>query len=121
MILGQKLKSFIDRFNSQSRKKSVNELLLEDIRKYIAVEKGKIDAVKKKEVLKKAQEKPKKMKDIRPEKDEYQRHKIVVGSTVKLIATKQNGTVEEISGDHITVTFGFLRMKVEREKLIWVK
>lgn len=121
LILGQKLKSFIDRFNSQSRKKAVNEPLLEDIRKYIAVEKGKIDAVKKKEVLKKVQEKPKKMKDIRPEKDEYQRHKIVVGSTVKLIATKQNGTVEEISGDHITVTFGFLRMKVEREKLIWVK
>ena len=31
------------------------------------------------------------------------------------------GTVEEIAGDAMTVTFGFLRMKVEREKLTWVK
>ena len=123
LILGKKLQSFIDKYNSNSRKKGINDPLMADIRKYVAVEKGKIESVKQAEKLKKEAQKAKgiKPKNVAPEKDEYQRHKIVVGSTVKLIATKQAGTVEEISGDAMTVTFGFLRMKVEREKLIWVK
>ena len=63
----------------------------------------------------------KKKKVQKPETDPYQRHKIVVGSSVKLISTKQSGTVESIEGETLTVTFGFLRMKVEREKLMWIK
>lgn len=123
LILGKKLQSFIDKYNSNSRKKGINDPLLSDMRKYVAMEKGKIESVKHAEKVKKEAQKAKgiKPKAVAPEKDEYQRHKIVVGSTVKLIATKQAGTVEEISGDAMTVTFGFLRMKVEREKLIWVK
>lgn len=123
LILGKKLQATIDKFNVNSRKKEVNAPLLEDLRKYIAVEKGKTETAVRNEKIKAdaLKAKGKKPKPVAPEKDEYQRHKIVVGSTVKLIATKQNGTVEEISGDAMTVTFGFLRMKVEREKLIWVK
>jgi len=41
--------------------------------------------------------------------------------TVKLISTKQSGTVESIEGEQLTVLFGFSRMKVERSKLMWVK
>jgi DNA mismatch repair protein MutS2 len=52
--------------------------------------------------------------------DTYQRDKIVVGSTVKIIETRQNGTVEEIKGHLLTVAFGFMRLKIEREKLMWV-
>ena len=52
--------------------------------------------------------------------DNYQRDKIVVGSTVKMIETRQSGTVEEIKGHLLTVTFGFMRLKVEREKLMWI-
>ena len=33
----------------------------------------------------------------------------------------KSGSVEEINGEMITVAFGFMRMKVEREKLMWVK
>jgi DNA mismatch repair protein MutS2 len=38
-----------------------------------------------------------------------------------LISTKQSGTVEAMDGENVTVTFGFLRMKVEKDKLMWVK
>ncbi len=123
LILGKKLQSFIDKFNGNSRKKGINDALISDVRKYIAMEKGKTDSILLAETVKKEAQKAKgiKAKPIAPEKDEHQRHKIVIGSTVKLIATKQAGTVEEIAGDAMTVTFGFLRMKVEREKLTWVK
>jgi DNA mismatch repair protein MutS2 len=58
---------------------------------------------------------------LKPLNDPHQRAKIVIGSTVKLIETKQTGTVENCVGDAITVVFGFIRMKVEREKLSWLK
>lgn len=120
---GKKLKSFIDRYQAKARKKDANQPLMDEIRKYLAVEKGKIEQAKLTEKLKAEVnlKKPKKQKQLKPESDPYQRDKIAVGSTVKLIETKQSGTVEEISGQMVTVTFGFLRMKVEREKLMWIK
>lgn len=121
--LGKKMQQFIERYNSNSRKKDVNKQLLEDVRTFIALEKGKTEENKRKEKLKAAVsvEKPAKKKKAVAEKDEFQQSKIVVGSTVKLISTKQSGTVEEVSGNQITVSFGFLRMKVEREKLMWIR
>lgn len=123
LILGKKMQGFIDRYNSNSRKKDINKQLLEDVRTFIALEKGKTEDSKRKEKLKAAVTPPKtvKKKKAVAEKDEFHQGKIVVGSTVKLISTKQTGTVEEVSGNQITVEFGFLRMKVEREKLMWVK
>lgn len=122
---GKKMKQYIDRYQTRSRKKDINNPLLEDIRKYLLVEKSKLEEAKRKEeLMAKAGipvKKPKKKKNAEPEKDPYQREKIVVGSTVKMIETKQNGTVEEIKGHLLTVTFGFMRLKVEREKLMWVK
>jgi DNA mismatch repair protein MutS2 len=124
LILGKKMQQFVDQYNTNSKKKDVNKPLLEEIRKYIALEKGKTEDIKRKEKLKTAVTKTivvaKKKKPV-VEKDEFQQSKIVVGSTVKLIATKKTGTVEEITGNVMTVEFGFLRMKVEREKLMWVK
>jgi DNA mismatch repair protein MutS2 len=118
---GKKIQSFIDRFNTVSRKKDVNQALLDELRQFIALEKGKTEDSKRIEKLKAAVAKPKKKKKPVVEKDDYQQAKIVVGSTVKLISTKQSGTVEEVSGNQITVEFGFMRMKVEREKLLWIK
>lgn len=120
---GKKLSSFIDRYVTRSRKKDANQALFEEIRKYLTVEKSKLEDADRKEKLMKAAQAPKakKKKIQKPEEDPYQRHKIIVGSSVKLISTKQSGTVEAIDGETITVTFGFLRMKVEREKLMWVK
>ena len=120
---GKKMLGFIDRYLTKTRRKDANKILLEEVNKYLAVEKGKIEDIKLTEKLK-AQansHKPLKKKIQKPEEDPHQRHKISIGSTVKLIATKQGGTVESIDGEMITVTFGFLRMKVEREKLMWIK
>lgn len=123
LILGKKTQSFIDRYNSNSRKKDINKPLLDDVRNFIAMEKSKTEDGRRKEKLKAAITAPKvvKKKKVAVEKDEFQQDKISIGSTVKLISTKQSGTVEEITGNQLTVTFGFLRMKVEREKLMWIK
>ena len=120
---GKKMNSFIDRFSVSSRKKGVNQPLIDELIKYLTVEKSKIETTKRNEQLKKsaAVQKTPKRKKITPEKDPYERHKITIGSTVKLISTKQSGTVESIEGEQLTVLFGFLRMKVERSKLMWVK
>lgn len=120
---GKKLKSFIDRYQTKSRKKDANQPLMEEVRKYLAVERGKIEQIKLAEKLKAEvnAKKPKKVKPGKPEVDQYQRDKIKVGSTVKMIETKQSGTVEEISGPMVTVAFGFMRLKVEKERLMWIK
>ena len=119
---GKKMKAFIDRYVTITRKKDPNKQLFEDVRKYLLVEKSKIEESKRKLELMSAATQPiKKVKKPIPLVDTYQRDKIVVGSTVKMIETKQNGTVEEINRHLITVTFGFMRLKVEREKLMWVK
>ncbi len=120
---GKKMKTYVDRYNVKSRKKSINDSLLDEINKYLAVERTKIDAaiLSKKEKERVDAARPSKKKKERPELDPYQRHKIKLNSRVKLIATKQVGVVEEVSGDNITVAFGFMRMKVAREKLMWVQ
>ena len=119
---GKKMKSFVDRYVTITRKKDPNKQLFEDVRKYLLVEKSKIEESKRKlELISAATQPIKKVKKTIPQVDTYQRDKIVVGSTVKMIETRQSGTVEEINRHLITVTFGFMRLKVEREKLMWVK
>jgi len=121
---GKKMTSYIQRFVTRSKKRDINKPLIDEITKYITVEKSKIEESDRIEKLKLESKLPKKVtkkQKVQIERDEYERAKIVLGSTVKLIATKQSGTVEEINGEMITVVFGFMRMKVEREKLMWVK
>lgn len=121
---GKKMKAFVDRYNVKSRKKTINDKLFDEVKKYLAVERTKIDTslLAKKEKERKAAGKPiSKKKKGKPEKDQFQRDKIKLNSRVKLISTKQVGVVEEVSGDNITVAFGFMRMKVAREKLMWVE
>lgn len=122
LTAGKKMLGFIERYNTRSRKKEANKGLIEDVTNYLKVEKSKTDT--KMRIAKQdtgVQAAPKTKKGNRPEHDLYQRNRIIIGSTVKLIETKQNGTVEAIAGDVVTVIFGFLRMKVEMEKLMWVK
>jgi DNA mismatch repair protein MutS2 len=104
----------------KSKKKTVNTPLVEEFVKYLKVEKSKIEdgIVKEKATFPKVVQKKKK---IKPEQDTHQRHRIVVGSQVKLIENRKSGTVEKIEGDNITVLFGFIRMKVDREKLTWIQ
>ncbi len=120
---GKKLKQFVDRFQTKNRKKDANKPLIDEITKYISLEKSKIEETTRTEKLKADAniKKPiNKLKKEQIERDEFQHSKIKIGSTVKLISTKQNGTVEEINGEILTIIFGFMRMKVEKEKLMWV-
>lgn len=116
--LGKKLQQYIDGYTLGSKKKEVNKDLLSDIQKYIVKEKSKIEEAKQESRLKKL---AKKKKD-KPKKagTRHQQHKIKVGSQVKLISTKQNGEVEVINGEEVTVMFGFARMKVKMAQLTWV-
>jgi DNA mismatch repair protein MutS2 len=121
---GKKLKQFIDRYQTKNRKKDANKPLIDEISKYISLEKGKIEEGIRTEKLKaEANIKKPLAKRVKEqiERDEFQRSKISIGSIVKLISTKQSGTVEEINGELVTVIFGFMRMKVEIEKLMWIK
>lgn len=124
VAFGKKMKTFVDRYNVKSRKKTVNDKLMAEVNKYLAVERTKIDAAlqSKKEKERKAASKPSaKRKKVQAERDKFQRDKIKLNSKVKLISTKQVGVVEEISGNTITVAFGFMRMKVDRDKLMWIE
>lgn len=120
---GKKMRQYIDKYVLQSKKKDANKSLFEDIRKYISVEKTKIEEVKiaeriKKELVKKS--KPKKATAHKQQKDTYQQDKIQVGSKVKMIDSRQNGVVEELNGNNVTVVIGAMRVKVKKDKLIWI-
>ncbi len=117
--LGKKLQQFINEYVTKSKKKTVNASLMQEVKKYIAVEKAKIEVAKKEEVLKKQSKKKKSKPSKRAE--QYHQDKIKEGSTVKMISTKQKGEVEQVEKNDIIVTFGFARMKVKRESLIWIK
>lgn len=116
--LGKRLSGYIDQYNSHSRKKTINDGLLDEIRKFLAVEKSKIIEVQQKK--KEAKKKPQQIRKYKPKHDEYHRDRIKLGSRVKMITTKQVGTVEEIDKETVTVAFGFARMKVDISKLMWV-
>lgn len=119
--LGKKMQGFIDGYITNSRKKTVNDKLISEIKKFLAVEKSKIESIKQEEKQRKAQRQNKQqVKKYTPKKDEFNRDKIKVGSRVKIIATKQVGTVEEIDKKTATVTFGFARIKVDLSRLSWV-
>jgi DNA mismatch repair protein MutS2 len=119
---GKKMQGFIDRYNVRSRKKGVNTPVLDDVTNYITLEKSKIEAALQSKKAKQTSTNPKIVaKRKQSEADEFQRHRIKIGSRVKLIATKQVGMVEEIAKENVTVTFGFARMKVSKDKLMWVE
>ncbi len=119
---GVKMDNYIHRYSTSSKNKNVNNELLQDVKKYLAVEKLKRDDASRVEKLKlEAKSVKKKSKAVKPEQDIQQRHKIVVGSTVKLLDTKKSGEVEDIVGEIVTVSFGFVKIKVEKQKLSWLK
>jgi DNA mismatch repair protein MutS2 len=122
LVAGKKMLSFIEKFNVKSRKKDANNILIEELRTFLRMEKSKteikIRQEKEKIPVKVSQKKQKKIEVV---VDQYQQDKIIVGSSVQLISTRQKGTVESINGKQLTVIFDNLRMKVEREKLQFLK
>lgn len=117
---GKKMLAFIDLYKTNTRKKGANQPLLDEVLKYLKVEKTKKEEKRKVLLVEKQKVSNKKPKVVAPEKDQHERHKIKEGSRVRLIATRQSGTVESITGENVVVLFGFMRMKVELEKLSFV-
>jgi DNA mismatch repair protein MutS2 len=114
---GKRLSAYIDRYDLKPKSAS-NKELLEDIRKYLAVEKTRIEAAKKAEELRiKAEAKKSPKKKIKPNQE-----LIVVGSTVRLNAGgKQRGKVLEIDGERVVVAFGVFKTKVELAQLVFIQ
>jgi DNA mismatch repair protein MutS2 len=114
---GKRLSTYIDRYDLRP-KSALNKELLEDIRKYLAVEKTRIEASKKAEELRiKAEAKKSPKKKIKPNQE-----LIVVGSTVRLNAGgKQRGKVLEIDGERVIVAFGVFKTKVELAQLVFIQ
>lgn len=110
---GRRMAQFIEAYNLRAK----NKELLDEVKKYIAIEKTKIDEERRTKSLKKKVEKS------RGEEQQKQRHKeaIKVGSLVRLQNTKQTGTVLSIEANQATVAIGVFKTKVDVSKLEWIK
>lgn len=109
---GKKMQQFITSYNAKTK----NKELMENVRKFLAMEKAKYDDERK---TKKLKEQTKAKKERRSKRKE-DLSKIEVGCTVKLRTNKQRGTVLELEGDTATVAFGFMKTKVSLSKLDYV-
>lgn len=112
LLAGKKMLEFLSKYKT-SRGKKNNEDLMKEVLEYFKAQKTKKEAKKK-------ANKPKR-KLSQKEVKSYQQEKIVVGSQVKIIATRQLATVEEIKGNNTVLSVGNNRIKVGLKQLIWVK
>ena len=102
---------FISQYKTGKGKKS-NEEISDEIISYLKEQKTKTEAKKK---AKKPKRKLSKKQVI-----SYRQDKIIVGSKVKIISTKQLASVDEIKGNQTTLIIGNTRIKVALDQLIWV-
>ena len=110
---GRKLMQFIEAYQLRTK----NKELMDEVKKYIAMEKTKIDDVRKQKSI---------QKKIQKETEETQTKErrtgsIKVGSLVRLANTKQTGTVLELDKGQATVAIGFFKTKVEVAKLEFIQ
>jgi len=97
---GQKMSQFVDAY----KVKGGNSKLFEEIKKFLAIEKSKVEDSKKKEKRKKeALEKP-----------------VQLGSQVRLQQSSQKGEVVELKGKEAVVMFGNFKTSVDVSKLVVV-
>jgi DNA mismatch repair protein MutS2 len=116
---GKKMLQFIDKFNLKSRKKDANQQLMEEIRNYIKLEKSKTEVKiqqEKTEIQKKKVTVTKQKKQ-----EELNQHLIKMGSSVQILGTNRIGIVDKIKDKYLEVVFGNAKIKVEREKLRFLK
>lgn len=110
---GRKLQQWIDRYKAESNNKD----LLEDIRKYLAVERSKRDDAAKRTAAKRKASKARQQK----KRPKHHVDRIRVGSIVRLRnGGSERGEVIELTTLAATVLFGTFKTKVELNKLSWV-
>jgi hypothetical protein len=111
LAAGKKMLEFIELFKN-SKGKKVNEELTKQVMQFIKAQKTKDD-------VKKKTNKPIR-KLSKKQVESYQQERIIIGSKVKIIATKQIAIVEDLKGKDTTLSIGNTRIKVALDKLIWV-
>ena len=112
IILGKKADQLVEKFNLRAKNKDV----LEELKKFVAVEKTTRDeSRKKKKVLTES-----KVKTEQKEKVIQDRKKMIAGATVRLEKTQQIGEILEVIGETATVAFGVFKTKVELGKLLLI-
>ena len=107
------MSQFIDNYNLLSK----NKELLDEVKKYLAMEKTKIDEERKQRAI---QKKITKEKEVTSTK-ERRKEAIKVGSLVRLLNTKQTGTVLDMEKNQATVAIGVFKTKVDVDKLEWIR
>lgn len=114
IVRGKKISSFIKQWNPSAK----NKELLDEVKKYLAVEKTKILENDKRQKLKDAENRKKAKKKSKPKANQ---HLIKKGSLVRLSAGREKGTVIEIDDKFALVAFGVFKTKVEISKLKFVR
>ena len=117
---GKKMSQFIQNYPSKSKAKQTE--YLKELKKYVTIEKSKIETALKKSQeaarLKEAEQQQKSKGKKKQRNKVVQTQKpIVVGARVKLKSTRQAGDVLSLDGKEATVAFGNLKAKVSVEKL----
>lgn len=119
---GKKMAQFIQEYPSGSKKKQL--AYLNEVKKYLAMEKSKIEdaikrsqeaAIKKEEALKARQSKKRNSKSQK--KDSPKAKSIVVGGKAKLKQSRQIGEVISINGNEALIAFGNMKAKVKLRDL----
>jgi DNA mismatch repair protein MutS2 len=113
IILGKKADQLVEKFNLRAKNKDV----LEELKKFVAVEKTTRDEARKK---KKVQTESK-VKTEKKDKVIQDRKKMIPGATVRLEKTQQVGEILEVIGETATVAFGVFKTKVELGKLLLIR
>jgi DNA mismatch repair protein MutS2 len=113
---GKKLAKYIERFDNKNIKP-----LLEEIKKYLTIEKSKIDdAQKKAAIIQKMKEEKKQVKQKKNQKSRFKERPVFVGALVRLKESNQKGKVSEINGEEATVIIGNFKVKTNISKLFVV-
>lgn len=115
LYLGKKLQVFIERFNNKSKKNSVNEQLMDEIKRMIIIEKSKQSSKIITQVKNTSDDKPMREKQIEEQKI---LDKIKIGSKVSILSTRQIGIVDRIKGDDVYLEIGNIKMKIQKSKLL---
>ncbi|HEY8404734.1 MAG TPA: MutS2/Smr-associated SH3 domain-containing protein [Flavobacteriales bacterium] len=106
---GKRMSQFIESYNLRSK----NKELLEDVKKYIAMEKTKLDEERKQRSI----EKKIKQQTEQQERKERKRGTIKIGSLVRLLNSRQTGNVIDLDKNQATVAIGVFKTKVDIAKL----
>ena len=119
LAAGKKMVYFIDKFNLKSQKKDANMVLWEEIKNFVKLEKLKTQV----KIQKQKTQDPnlKITKSEQKKQDSFNQHLITLGSSVQVMGTNQIGIVEKINDKYLEVIIGNTLLKVQRQKLRFLK